>query len=261
MSLQDIMKPNNLSLYAGSLNAGSLKTNGFTVDYNGNIICNSIKVLNSTDEDNRMREQLESYRAENQELKKLIGNLQEKVSIIDSLCFKMNELNDVVKKNPVINIEDYIEQSLLNKIHKLQEKTDKNTGTCCVCLEEDLNIVPIKCKHELCNNCVVSLRNNSCPICRQTIERISIRKSIAVFTKINLNAIGVFYLPPIIEDSKCTEHDVFTNITNNADELRRLLSVCDQISSKSYLVVQNGNVLDQWKKFNAVKELKFVDLE
>jgi hypothetical protein len=216
-------------------------------------------VLNEAIGDEKKISEQDKSQKENQEMKKLIKDLQQKVSTVDSLYSKINQLESMVKSTPKLDIKDYVEQSVLDKIYGLQENPNQTVATCCVCLE-NVKIVSIKCKHELCNNCIGSLKNNLCPICRQPIERISTRKPIAVFTKINLNAIGVFYLPPMNNGLTCTEHEVFTGIAKNPEELRKFLSVCDRITKESYLVVQNGNILDEWKKFNAVKELKFVEI-
>jgi hypothetical protein len=184
-------------------------------------------------------------------------------SIIKDMENEIVELRKNVGPKP-LDIKNYIDQSLLDKIHKLQEQSyriDHNGVSdvmCCVCLEEDIKIVPLKCAHELCDSCFEKVKEQPCPICRNPMEITTIHKLIAVVTKINQTDMAIFYLPPIYDNDKWIEYDVFVNLAGNKDEIRRFLTVCNRINEECYSVVVNGDVLNPWKKFNVVRCLDII---
>lgn len=62
--------------------------------------------------------------------------------------------------------------------------SNSNISECCCCLEE-LEFVPIVCKHIICKTCFKQLRTPFCPICRSPLESLdkSASKSIAKMTR------------------------------------------------------------------------------
>jgi archaellum component FlaC len=183
------------------------------------------------------------------ELRKLSDDYQSSLETIEVLQTEINEL----KLNTVYSIQDYVDQSILDKIYQLQNKSDKlDCYTCCSCLEEVNQIIPLKCIHELCKNCYQKSEDKVCIVCQKPFETVTIHKLIAVITKINLNNIGIFYLPPI----NYSDYEMF-NIGNKND-VQRFLSACQNINDQHYSVVVNGNILDDWHKFNVVRKLDII---
>jgi hypothetical protein len=188
-------------------------------------------------------------------------------SEIASLKSRIVKLENMIKNLTApkkLNLLDYISEDLFNRIKQIQEdsylayKPRIDEVMCCVCLEESIKIVPLKCCHELCKSCYEKLKCNSCPICRRPLEIKTIHKLIAVFTKINQNDLAIFYLPPIKNDEGWIEHDMFQNIGDDKNELRRFLTVCNQINEELYSVVINGDILNEWTRFNVVRNLKII---
>ena len=74
----------------------------------------------------------------------------------------------------MLNLADFI---IKNKVGlKPPVKTFKNTASqteldkkeCCICFESEY-ITYTNCNHIICCNCLISLPNLSCPMCRKTL--------------------------------------------------------------------------------------------
>ncbi|QIH04879.1 RING-finger-containing E3 ubiquitin ligase [Dasineura jujubifolia toursvirus 2a] len=73
-------------------------------------------------------------------------------------------------RNTIETLNECIENNSL----LVYQKTDKN-GDCNICLEEDIEIVITKCKHEFCISCIErwyneNKKNPRCPLCRRELE-------------------------------------------------------------------------------------------
>jgi predicted nuclease with TOPRIM domain len=191
-----------------------------------------------------------------------LKDVQQKNTLLQSTIKNLEQEISILKKNSLyLNIKNYIDQSLLNKIENLQKLCTTDMTTCCACLEDTTEIVPLKCEHELCNKCYEQLKDQSCPICESALEIKKVQILIAVMTKINLKDLVIFYLPPINNGDGLIDYDVFQNIADDKNELRRFLTVCNRINKESYHVVLNGDILDCWMKFNVVRNLKIISVD
>jgi hypothetical protein len=70
--------------------------------------------------------------------------------------------DQIAKKKPVVSEG---KKELPEQGSGKSEKTD-----CCVCMEEMPDADKLDCGHALCRNCVKSLRNDKCPMCRRDIS-------------------------------------------------------------------------------------------
>ena len=88
----------------------------------------------------------------------------------DELQKYQNDVDNLNKSISILNEANYNlqnENNLLLTENKLLKKNDINT--CCICLDNNINIIIRPCNHAcICNQC--SLNDNLCPICREPIQ-------------------------------------------------------------------------------------------
>lgn len=173
----------------------------------------------------------------------------------------MDNINDEINDKILKIITSSIEPGILKNIYRKQEqayrieKISPETVECCVCLENNVKIIPLSCAHDLCTSCYNNLLKNnylSCPICRQNMKKISSQIFYAVIVllpdaKLPIDAtnIGILYLPPIYDknEKKWKTFDVFYNI--GSSNKSNFINACKIINSKKYMVIPaSDKILD-----------------
>lgn len=122
----------------------------------------------------------------------------------------------------VANLEkelvDGIDQGICNKILVLQEIASMGDEAgaleCCVCLGEDVNFLPLLCKHQLCTDCKSRMDGKQmsfCPVCMQEVKIVDAHKLIALVACIRESHYGIVYFPPIYrpKENDWLAHQVF----------------------------------------------------
>jgi hypothetical protein len=147
-----------------------------------------------------------------------------------------------------------IDKDILTKIRNKQEfayqydKTGIELIECCVCYEENVNFVPLKCKHILCLGCkdLMSNKNiNICPICRDKLEIVDIQKFFAVIIKIDDRNLGIIYLPPIYFEKEdiWKEHELFLDAHINGPSFNKFIEALTILDKQKYKLIYNSPVL------------------
>lgn len=178
--------------------------------------------------------------------------------VSESLIKKQNSIGaeDSVRiptMTPIELIKSTIDPKLLDKISELQtqaysyDRTGIEQTECCICLEENLKLVPLICKHQLCVEChkkLIKAQFTTCPICRESLLPVVIHKLYAIMTLINLHSIGILYIPLIYDEKndKWKDHDYFKylNPTSTNVPMRQFAEIIHQLNNEKYVVILNN---------------------
>lgn len=145
-----------------------------------------------------------------------------------------------------------IDKKILEKVRELQEhayavdKTGIEIVECCVCLETDIKVHALECKHCLCNDCYDRLIEKNfydCPYCKCVMRSITVEKFFAIITLMEYNDVGILYLPPIYVDESDSwkDYDLFLDIRNDDEQKKSLKKSVKRINSENYAVVYNNS--------------------
>ncbi|XWV25863.1 hypothetical protein QJ857_gp1218 [Tupanvirus soda lake] len=145
-------------------------------------------------------------------------------------------------------INNNINPQLILDINKLQEqayridKTGIEVVECCVCYDENIEMVSLQCCHPLCISCYNKLVNNkffNCPLCTNPMKIVTIHKLYSIITEIDYASIGILYIPPIYveEENKWIDHEAFYDIGVNKNETTNFFKSCKRINAEGYVVV------------------------
>lgn len=166
---------------------------------------------------------------------------------------KLNEMDNdyriLSNEEILVTINNNIDPILLSNIQALQEKAyyfDKSgmeLVECCVCLEDNVKMIPLECTHTLCAICYDRLISNNyytCPICRIPLKVVHAYKFYAVIIQFNYSCIGILYMPPIYveEDDKWMNHEVFYDVSrHNKTEVQNFKKTYERINKEEYVII------------------------
>ena len=88
-----------------------------------------------------------------------------------------HKLHEISDRRKTKNYEDYIIGKYTFRINTIRsfipEKSpspSEKDENCCVCWDSVPKKKAMKCNHHLCDDCVVSLNKNECPMCRKELQ-------------------------------------------------------------------------------------------
>jgi hypothetical protein len=104
-------------------------------------------------------------------------------------------------------LKSKVSKNVWENISLLQEKAKKYMGTedCMICMDENNEKFPIKCRHPICQVCYdeLILRGwNCCPYCKHELEPVEVYARWAIIIAISENCFGVIFQPIIYDDIK-----------------------------------------------------------
>jgi hypothetical protein len=82
----------------------------------------------------------------------------------DIISNKYNNIKYHLQKSYNIVETDLLQYDVA---HCVNPNNQLNEYTCCICLYLLNDPILLPCNHTICNNCIDSIKNNSCPICRR----------------------------------------------------------------------------------------------
>ena len=191
--------------------------------------------------------------------------------IVDDNMTSHQIIMDNLKEELFVNLD----KKILKKISNLQEvayqydKSGIEKIECSVCLEDNVEFIPLACKHQLCIDCKNKMVDKDflfCPICKRDMQTVVIYKFIAIISKIKDSHVGIVYYPPIYYPEKniLEEYQIFIDVFYDHSSYQKFVNAITYLSNKKYFVIPNSSgVLDfinsyHIKNINYINELSFI---
>lgn len=148
------------------------------------------------------------------------------------------------------SIMSQINISILNKVHGSQslayeyDKSGIENTECCVCLEENIKLSPLLCKHQICPDCInrlIQYKWTKCPLCFQDLQKLDVYKFWTIIVKLGKTDVALVYLPPIhnVDDDSWLDHELFINCHTKKKAFMQSLN---RIKKENYVVIFNDSM-------------------